>query len=1103
MMPRTIQIFIAITLLLFTHSLQLSAQKATNHTQIEELLESSNFDSAKVLLEQILLDIPKNQTSEIGTINSLITRCLIGSSKYDLAENKIQKSIDDQPITLSKINLILQQSYIQESYYKNPQLSIELKHKALKQLKAQNQLDRNEFEEAFDISAASLKYNGLKGLAITHRNIGQFDSARYYFEQISLKLDDYLKKDLNHFVLLEIDMVVTDLIQGRPNNAKRSLENLQAKVESLDTEKTKNINTKKLFLNTLAYTYGRLGQQDSANWVTEKSLDLLWKTKYPDSISIASTLSNLGVGYYNTGNIKKSLDYTIEAYNIKKRILPEDHKSLASSYIMLGLHESNRAFSLNKALLYFKEALRITEKQYGEYHPETIRSRSYVATIYSILGQHEYALEHHQNSLEMQLKLQGENNADTAEKLIIIGSTLQLLERNEEAMEYYNRFFSIVKRISADTRVLQSRAYRSIGTLLLDAKKYNEAVDMFRKSEKKLTEIYGDQHIDMLLVLNEKSRALFYLKEYSAALSNIERALKINRYINLPYSNTSSPIHWSYKDKIQLIESLLLRTKVKLLKDDHGWESFLETERVIQEMISEQSSRSDLIQVQTYSHRLYSIGIENLWNSNDRHNSYEQMWLFVEKSKAVSLKVDNILKQATNQVYNSLGFSQKEILESKIDSYKSRIINGEDNDSIRAKLFSLQLDKDRLQDSINRNKIDEAYDAIFTNNPKNLNLIQKNLEPDSELIDYFVGNDSLYSFIITNHEISVKNLGSVDKIQEVINDFNSAITKEKYSEERFSKVSNELYQIIFEPIEQFLSEGTISISPSSTLWGVNFDLLIDNKNEYLLNKYSFGYTHSLGALFLNNNHTPEKNEILGFASGEKNKNRPSEIFRDKIEAKLPGTAIELDKISDLMPGKFLYGSKAEESKFKALAPQYAVIHLALHGQANNFTPENSKLIFSEAYGDSIDSELYSFEIENIPLQAELVVLSACESGAGKATFGEGLISLGRSFSQAGAKSVIMSKWDVSDAVSPKIMSSFYQHIYSGKNKAEALRLAKLDYLKEANSITSNPYYWGSFFIVGNLEPISLKKESDHLYILIVLVLLIATFFVIRKARSFH
>jgi len=134
-------------------------------------------------------------------------------------------------------------------------------------------------------------------------------------------------------------------------------------------------------------------------------------------------------------------------------------------------------------------------------------------------------------------------------------------------------------------------------------------------------------------------------------------------------------------------------------------------------------------------------------------------------------------------------------------------------------------------------------------------------------------------------------------------------------------------------------------------------------------------------------------------------------------------------------------------------------------------------------------------------QAELVVLSACKTSQGEHKKGEGIMSIARSFTNSGAKSVISSLWDINQQSTNKITNSFYNNLKNGQSKTEALREAKTRYIKNnANTSEASPYYWSSIILNGNSKPIFNKLNFiDYIkYISILILVLSIIYFVLNK-----
>ena len=186
--------------------------------------------------------------------------------------------------------------------------------------------------------------------------------------------------------------------------------------------------------------------------------------------------------------------------------------------------------------------------------------------------------------------------------------------------------------------------------------------------------------------------------------------------------------------------------------------------------------------------------------------------------------------------------------------------------------------------------------------------------------------------------------------------------------------------------------------------------------------------------------------------------------------RLPGTETEVNDIAQLftsrnLKSETLIKTHADEDQIKSPSiKDYNYLHFATHGVVDEQNPELSRIYLSESENE--DGNLYSGEIYNLELNADLVALSACETGLGKISKGEGVIGLSRALVYAGARNIIVSFWNVADASTSFLMTDFYTQLLSDDNRnfAEALRASKLKIVNEKTYAA--PYYWAPFVILG-------------------------------------
>ena len=191
---------------------------------------------------------------------------------------------------------------------------------------------------------------------------------------------------------------------------------------------------------------------------------------------------------------------------------------------------------------------------------------------------------------------------------------------------------------------------------------------------------------------------------------------------------------------------------------------------------------------------------------------------------------------------------------------------------------------------------------------------------------------------------------------------------------------------------------------------------------------------------------------------------------------------EVENIQNLLGGDVFLREKAAESTFKQKANQYRILHFAMHAMPDSANPTFSKLLFTYNAQDSLeDNDLTAAELYTMHLNADLAVLSACQTGYGKINRGEGVMSLSRAFAYAGVPATVMSLWKVPDNATSDIMLTFYKNLKLGQTKDDALRNAKLSYLAQ-HPEANNPFFWAGFVAEGDMSVMEMINPYEALWI---------------------
>ena len=166
-------------------------------------------------------------------------------------------------------------------------------------------------------------------------------------------------------------------------------------------------------------------------------------------------------------------------------------------------------------------------------------------------------------------------------------------------------------------------------------------------------------------------------------------------------------------------------------------------------------------------------------------------------------------------------------------------------------------------------------------------------------------------------------------------------------------------------------------------------------------------------------------------------------------------------IAGMMGGQAFIGSQADKGSFLQAAPDFRVLHLAMHGEPDVYSPLRARLLF--AGGDTSEqASLYAYELYNLRLHARMAVLAACESGYGKLEQSEGIYSLARAFRYAGCPSVVSSLWKADGQATTDLMEAFYQALEKGYSKSEALQKARSALPRIRLQRTATPLLLGEF-----------------------------------------
>lgn len=386
------------------------------------------------------------------------------------------------------------------------------------------------------------------------------------------------------------------------------------------------------------------------------------------------------------------------------------------------------------------------------------------------------------------------------------------------------------------------------------------------------------------------------------------------------------------------------------------------------------------------------------------------------------------------------------------------------------------------------------------------------LDPGTVMLSYSVGKKQTQLFVVApGRELEVKTLPvgeealrrDVESLRQLID---QARSKGSLGVEGLDWTSRRLYRLLIQPAETSIAAGDrIVIVPDGPLHRLPFAALIRKRAPGKKSERSWQYlvewrplhtvlSGSVYAELKERRRTTESGaapfQWVAFGDPwfppQLAQGRPLESGEARLRSfstrtglqweRLPESRREVEKIAQLFPAasrQIYLDREATEEHAKALGRQTRIVHFATHGFVDDHSPFDSGLVLAipEHFTEGTDNGLLQvWEIfENVRLDADLVVLSACETGLGEIRGGEGIIGLTRAFQYAGARSVLASLWRVDDKATADLMERFYRHLRAGQPKAEALRSAQLELLRGEGKDAAAPFFWAALQLFGDWQ----------------------------------
>lgn len=826
----------------------------------------------------------------------------------------------------------------------------------------------------------------------------------------------------------------------------------------------------------------------------EEAIALGTRILEPGHLVLAHPYNNRGLTYMEMGHYTKALEDYQKAHQIRLRHLDSSSFSVFASEVNMGLvyaymQESERAEQS------YQHALAIAKAQeYVKYIPLVYMNMA-VATPSSKpekrIGYYEKCLQ-----AKADIGVKPESDDEFGNIYQGIGNSYYEMGELEKATTFYKKGLDY-----ALDRVKIS-IFIGLSAIYIDTEDYEQAEEVLQQA-KNLALPFIDNHDQLVsdiyyhFSLLEKAR-----KNYKSALVWNDRSIEILRYKqNNDFNEIIAPN--------SLIALLLLKGDVYMemsKPEEPAILSALDAYEQAWNLSNYMSKTYQLIEDReaflAISQSVIEKTLAAYLASNQRNDSY--LFSLFEASKASILR--EAIKESEAMRIAGIPDSLLDIeyfLKEEISHYTQKreglLVSGVVDDEealgqVSEKLIHLRAQHNKIKTQFEQD-FPKYYELKYSDATISLKELQEELlDEDQTLVEYFIGEEKIYIITVNQKDFHIEAVANDFSLKQLVQDFRSANRAEFYSmnQELYIKSAVDLYRNLLKSVSQKLNKKLIII-PDGILGYIPFESLLvqavtPNKPyrnyPFLIKEKQISYAYSATLLRQSMqayNREEDQLDLIAFApfyDGDTTliASMPRSVQGEfKAPKPLPFSGEEVYGVQKLVGGKVFYHQEATENRFWEEAPNYRFIHLATHGRANDEAGEYSFLIFTEQK-DSIENEyLFVRDLYNINLQADMVVLSACETGVGELKRGEGLISLARGFAYAGAKSIITTLWSIPDQSTKDLMLAFYQNLDEGLDKDEALRQAKLDFiLNTKNDLNAHPIFWSGIIAIGDMKKVEFE-----------------------------
>ncbi len=865
----------------------------------------------------------------------------------------------------------------------------------------------------------------------------------------------------------------------------------------------------------------RQSNYDSAIYYYEKSLEndrQVYGTDHPETAKVMANLANV---YHVKGKNLKALRYFEQARNTIEKFLGSKHPVVAMITNNMAIVDHDMG-NFEKAISYYTSALNLFEQTYGSENIQASQIQNNLSSAYMEMNEADKALTYAQRALQTREKLLDRHNMLLVPVLVNMAGAYLLKHDYAKANAYANRAIAVYHYHDETLHPGLAESYTNLGESYLAQQQLPRALGFLHQASTISKKLYGTTspkvaYIDQLL-----GNAYQQSGKTDSALYYYDEAIRVAAPGIDP-----DPAHWhgipetpmnAFVARHILVDALSGKAKTLFAQyRQHpeqdtaalygAFKIYQLLSGLIDMMRNDYQREESKLFLSGLAKPICTNAIEVAWALYEHTGEIafaKQAFTFSEKNKYVLISdfLNDVSAKHTAGIPGAV-LAEEEDLKSQL-AYLEKQLYETTEDSLR-RSYEIQL-ADLKKDYLDfTDKLEDEYHEYYALKYKVNNItveqVQQTLSGDQQLVEYATTDSMVYVFSIHRDSLNFYRKRLAESLSQMVLNMRKGITEHDYT--LYTQNAGKLYQLLAADWKK--SHKQIIIIPDGMLGYVPFEILLTRpaatgsrkywQLPYLIKDHVVSYHYS-ATLYLSEQHQEHEAQyqhfIAGFApdftgSGEGPSPADSLLAeRGNGLERLVGAEQELRKIADMFKGKFFFGQQATKEHFREASQHSRVVHLGTHGIMNDQNPDMSYLVFAASPDSLPDNLLHTYEIYNMKINAELVTLSACNTGTGQLSAGEGVMSLARSFAYAGSPNVVTSLWAASDYATAQLMQRFYYYLSNGWDKNKALHQAKLDFLDKADDNLSDPYFWGSFVLVGNPQPLHIPRYTWVIWIIAIL-----------------